>query len=175
MPAPRPPVLSPKAAALAVARDPSAPPPKPGFCRISRASYTSKPSASDHEESWYRADKESPPAYGWDIETSALHCIRVWTKADSASEMDPLVHSQDWRPALTKLGINKKLIEAMHQSDLDEFRLTMSASEWATDLIHKGWEFLKGLDERILRKCEMDTLSASGSMIENDGFSGRAG
>jgi hypothetical protein len=60
--------------------------------------------------------------------------------------------SHNWRQALSELGINRQLTDAILDSNFDEIRKSKSASAWVIDTFRISWEFLQGLDKRVRRK-----------------------
>lgn len=177
-------VLTTTSEIIAIVRSSSAPPPKRGFSAISRSSYSSNSSASDHHdiveipevlnsretleffglqpdvaktifESWQELQQAPGQlGYGDDIITSAEHYIKTMADVE-----DAWLPTHNWRQALIKMGINSDLTDAILDSNFDKIRKSKSASAWAIDTFRTSWEFLEGLDKRVRRKKdEVDRL-----------------
>ncbi|KAK3346951.1 hypothetical protein B0T25DRAFT_634264 [Lasiosphaeria hispida] len=156
-------------------------PRKRGFTSISRSSYSSSSSGSssfDDDiidipevldssetlqfcglnaevsnrifESWQQFQQTPGElGYGMSIFGEAKHFVKRMAERE-----DAWLPEHDWRCALTGMGADQRLCDAILNSAFDDVRKTRSASYWVLDTLNIGSEFLEGLDKRIRKKQE---------------------
>ncbi|KAK0644127.1 hypothetical protein B0T16DRAFT_392530 [Cercophora newfieldiana] len=172
-------VLTPTSAIIAITRSSSAPPPKRGFSTISRGSYSSSSSASDHHdvveipevlnsqetleffgfqadvaktifESWQELQQTPGQlGHGESVVTTAKHYITRMADVE-----DAWLPTHNWRQALTKMGINTDLTDAILDGNFDSIRKSKSASAWVFHYFGasntRGWEILRNNHARLI-------------------------
>lgn len=172
--------------ALAIARDSSGPPPKPGFSSIRRSSYSSSPStpgrdevveipevlnsqetleffglrpdlAGELYEDWLESQQTPGElGYGEDIMSFAFDYLKYQVRGMEFTRFSTV---DDWRQVLAELGVSRRLADAIFDANCAEIRKSRSPPDWVLDTFQIAWDFLRVLNARILRReMEQDGL-----------------
>lgn len=172
--------------ALAIARDSSGPPPKPGFSSIRRSSYSSSSSAPGRDEvveipeilnsqetlvffglrpdlagelyeDWLEFQQTPGElGYGEDIMSFAFDYLKYQARGMEFTRFSTV---DDWRQVLAELGVSRRLADAIFDANCAEIRKSRSPPDWVLDTFQIAWDFLRVLNARILRReMEQDGL-----------------